>query len=143
MTRNRPPEAYTTVDDTNPALPQNKVSLSLSLSIYIYIYMYMYIYIYTHTLNSHGLGPLTLSIKIAQKPYIIGSSGPKAVKYESFEGKGKVMVRIFFIINSRSNNPNPQISSPAPGIPEAFPEAEQLRTKLLNTGVDLGFALEP
>ena len=31
---------------------------------------------------------LTLSIKIAQKPYIIGSLGPKALKYESFEGKG-------------------------------------------------------
>ena len=30
----------------------------------------------------------TLSIKIAQKPYIIGSLGPKALKYESFEGKG-------------------------------------------------------
>ena len=28
----------------------------------------------------------TLSIKIAQKPYIIGSLGPKALKYESFEG---------------------------------------------------------
>ena len=32
---------------------------------------------------------LTLSIKIAQKPYIIGSLGPKALNYESFEGKGK------------------------------------------------------
>ena len=30
----------------------------------------------------------TLSIKIAQKPYIIGFLGPKALKYESFEGKG-------------------------------------------------------
>ena len=30
----------------------------------------------------------TLSIKIAQKPYIIVSLGPKALKYESFEGKG-------------------------------------------------------
>ena len=28
----------------------------------------------------------TLSIKIAQKPYIIGSLGPKALKYESLEG---------------------------------------------------------
>ena len=32
--------------------------------------------------------PFTLSIKIAQKPYIIGSLGPEALKYESFEGKG-------------------------------------------------------
>ena len=32
---------------------------------------------------------LTLSIKIAQKPHVIGSLGPKASKYESFEGKGK------------------------------------------------------
>ena len=30
----------------------------------------------------------TLSIKTAQKPYIILSLGPKALKYESFEGKG-------------------------------------------------------
>ena len=29
-----------------------------------------------------------LSIKIAQEPYITGSLGPKALKYESFEGKG-------------------------------------------------------
>ena len=28
-----------------------------------------------------------LSIEIAQKPYTIGSLGPKALKYESFEGK--------------------------------------------------------
>ena len=33
-------------------------------------------------------GFITLSTKIAQKPYIIGSLGPKASKYESFEGKG-------------------------------------------------------
>ena len=31
---------------------------------------------------------LTLSIKIAHKPYIIGSFGPNALTYESFEGKG-------------------------------------------------------
>ena len=29
-----------------------------------------------------------LSIKIAQKPYMIGSLGPKALKHESLEGKG-------------------------------------------------------
>ena len=34
---------------------------------------------------------LTLSIKIAQKPYIIGSLGRKALKYESFEGEGKTV----------------------------------------------------
>ena len=33
--------------------------------------------------------PRTLSIKIAQKPHIIGSLGPKALKYESFDAKGK------------------------------------------------------
>ena len=32
---------------------------------------------------------LTLSIKIAQKPSIIGSLGPKALKYESFDAKGE------------------------------------------------------
>ena len=38
------------------------------------------------------LGTLTLSIKIAQKPYIMnGVFGPKALKYESFEGKGKAL----------------------------------------------------
>ena len=31
---------------------------------------------------------ISLSIKIAQKPYIIGSLGPKALKYESLDGKG-------------------------------------------------------
>ena len=31
---------------------------------------------------------LALSIKIAQQPYIIGSLGPKALTYESFEGNG-------------------------------------------------------
>ena len=31
---------------------------------------------------------ISLSIKIAQKPYIIGSLGPKALKYEFLEGKG-------------------------------------------------------
>ena len=31
---------------------------------------------------------ITLSIKIAQKPYIIGSLGPKALKYESLDAKG-------------------------------------------------------
>ena len=32
---------------------------------------------------------ITLSIKIAQQPYVIGSLGPKALTYQSFEGKGK------------------------------------------------------
>ena len=32
---------------------------------------------------------LTLSIKIAQQPYIIGCLGPEALKYQYFEGKGK------------------------------------------------------
>ena len=32
---------------------------------------------------------LPLSIKIAQKPYLIGSLGPKALKYESLKPKGK------------------------------------------------------
>ena len=31
---------------------------------------------------------VSLSINIAQKPYIIGSLGPKALKYESFDAKG-------------------------------------------------------
>ena len=47
--------------------------------------------------TSHALAPTaqvvqvknhTLSIKIAHKPYIIGSLGPKALKYESFDAKG-------------------------------------------------------
>ena len=36
-------------------------------------------------------GTLSLSIKIAQKPYIIGSLGPKALKYESLDAKGLVV----------------------------------------------------
>ena len=35
---------------------------------------------------------LSLSINIAQKPYIIGSLGPKALKYESLEGQGCVVL---------------------------------------------------
>ena len=39
-----------------------------------------------------GLGfrdtPLPFSINLAQKPYITGSLGPKALTYKSFEGKG-------------------------------------------------------
>ena len=35
---------------------------------------------------------VTLGINIAQNPYITGSLGPKALKYESFEGKGKCQV---------------------------------------------------
>ena len=37
------------------------------------------------------MGSFPLSVKIAQKPFILGFSGPKALKYEyeSFEGKGK------------------------------------------------------
>ena len=33
------------------------------------------------------MGRVSLS-KIAQKPYVIGSLGPKALKYESFDAKG-------------------------------------------------------
>ena len=47
---------------------------------------------------------LTLGIKIAQKPYIIGSLGPKALKYKSFEGKGKglnISIRAVKAVNSR------------------------------------------
>ena len=36
----------------------------------------------------------TLSIKIAQKPYTIGSLGPKALKYESFDAKGYFACRV-------------------------------------------------
>ena len=32
---------------------------------------------------------LTLSVKIAQKLYIVGSLGPKVLTYKSFEGKGR------------------------------------------------------
>ena len=49
--------------------------------------------VYCKDLWASGLGrragTLSLSIKIAPKPSIVGSLGPKALKYESFEGKGK------------------------------------------------------
>ena len=35
------------------------------------------------------VGGLTPSIKIAQRSYIVGSLGPKALKYGSVEGKVK------------------------------------------------------
>ena len=44
------------------------------------------------TINSvYSCHKQSLSIKIAQKPYVIGSLGPKALEYESFEGKGMVL----------------------------------------------------
>ena len=39
-------------------------------------------------LSSQNRVTVPLSIRIAQKPYIIGSLGPKALKYESFDAKG-------------------------------------------------------
>ena len=36
-----------------------------------------------------ALVKVTLSIDIAQKPHIMWFLGPKALNYESFEGKGK------------------------------------------------------
>ena len=43
----------------------------------------------------------SLSIKIAQRPYTVGSLGPKALKYESFDAKGLVWLRaIFFRLHS-------------------------------------------
>ena len=39
------------------------------------------------TESVHFFG-FTLKIKIAQKPFIIGSSGPEGLNYESFVGKG-------------------------------------------------------
>ena len=38
-----------------------------------------------------GFRNIALSIKITQKPCIIGSLGPKALKHESFEVKGRVL----------------------------------------------------
>ena len=38
--------------------------------------------------SREGPDAFPLSLKIAQKPYIIESLGPKAIKYESLEGKG-------------------------------------------------------
>ena len=35
--------------------------------------------------------PIALSIKTAQKPYIIGALGPKAFRYESLDAKGRVL----------------------------------------------------
>ena len=37
-----------------------------------------------------GLWGLTLSVKIARKPYIMGSLRPKALNYESSEGKVRI-----------------------------------------------------
>ena len=42
------------------------------------------------TLVTKPHGSLTLRLKIAQKPYIVWSLGPEALKYESLEPKGKV-----------------------------------------------------
>ena len=47
------------------------------------------------SLRAMSTHPLTLSIKIAQKPYIIGSLGPKALKYESFDARGKMCAELY------------------------------------------------
>ena len=44
---------------------------------------------YSKTPPKIVLETLTLRLKIAQKPYMVWSLGPKALKYESFEGEGK------------------------------------------------------
>ena len=46
---------------------------------------------------------LSLSIKIAQKPYIIRSLGPKASKNELVEGKGIEMIEL----NAKPETPKP------------------------------------
>ena len=43
---------------------------------------------YNKSSKKVGFLGLALSIKIAPKPYITGSLGPNALRYESFEGKG-------------------------------------------------------
>ena len=45
-------------------------------------------FVYSESAPSTRIMKFSFSIKIAQKPYTIGSSGPKALKYESFEGRG-------------------------------------------------------
>ena len=52
----------------------------------------------------------TLSIKIAQKPFIIGSLGPKALRYESFEGTGygfRIRTRSFTSSLASTLDPRP------------------------------------
>ena len=49
---------------------------------------------------------------LASKPYIIGSLGPKAFKYESFEGKGSGGL----LLHDAPENPSPKPSKPL--IPE-------------------------
>ena len=54
--------------------------------------------------------PLTLSIKLAQRPYMIVSLGPKALKYESFDGKGislKPPLRTLKTLTLKPLNPQP------------------------------------
>ena len=46
--------------------------------------------------------PQTRSINIAQKPHIIGSLGPKALKYEPFEGKERPLHKVLKLIPYRS-----------------------------------------
>ena len=47
----------------------------------------------------------TLRLKIAQKPYIAWSLGPKALKYESLEPKGKESQQVDVIRFLHSANP--------------------------------------
>ena len=58
------------------------------------------------TWKTEGAVPcaVTLSIKIAQTPYMIGSLRPKALKYESFEGIGYSRTSQ----SKQTSNPNPR-----------------------------------
>ena len=57
-------------------------------------------------------GTLTLRLKIAQKPYIVWSLGPKALKYESLEPKGKRKA-LAEIIGSGAKGPTVDDTGPA------------------------------
>ena len=61
----------------------------------------------------HCCASISLSIKIAQKPYIMGSLGPKALRSESFEAKGfsashpGLALRVHSLFYERFGDPKP------------------------------------
>ena len=85
--------SQTTVQDHVPAQP-GEVSIVLN-KIKDPVRLHEQNHFVSHTCHQPGVHPeertvvvaLSVSIKIAQRPFIRGSLGPKALKYESFEGK--------------------------------------------------------
>ena len=73
---------------------------------------------------------------MAQKPYIIGSLGPKALKYVSFEGKGRSFFRVrpvlLVVLQLPPRGVSPPLASASPSAQETARSASRLFSALMN-----------